>query len=162
LPTACPWHRPPGQVYAVLWLGLWFCGCFFLGVAFCPPSAHACGGRSPICIPRKPAGRKWGKDNFNLGKNKNIHSNVVFPFPQIRTLYLGEGREGGYYANASLNTDSNNPSTPAPSFFDGVPRGLTSLKRRGPPPQTRDTSTLPTVVARRLPPTVSATGAALV
>src|SRR3990172_1790624 len=72
----------------------------------------------PHLRPAKTSGTEMGEGQFQPGQKYSFH--IVFPFPQIRTLYLGEGREGGYCSNASLNpstpsvrasTDPNNPST---------------------------------------------------
>jgi hypothetical protein len=52
-----------------------------MSVANLPPSADACGGRSPIFAPLLFAGCKWGKDKFKLDQNKNIHSYFIFSSP---------------------------------------------------------------------------------
>lgn len=55
-----------------------------------PPSC------SPICASQRAARRKWGKDNFNLGVYKDIHSNFTFTFPKFDVVFVafGKGRDG--------------------------------------------------------------------
>src|SRR5690242_5174030 len=97
-----------------------------------------------------------GKENFNLGKNKNIHSYAIFSSPKSRARrHLGEAGRGQFLCSPTLGTSTAGRGSGLLAYDANLLHAYLSLSRNvsAPIPAPTSAAAPPTANPQRAPAT---------